>query len=361
MATRKHSGTIRTHRATDGRASYTATVRVAGKASASKTFPTLKEAQTWADATYQLLRNDQRMTAVRQDVGQLTVGDVLLEWLKEPETQAQRSYSGTEQMASWFIQHIGTVKVLDVNVLVLREARDKLAIGRSPYTVNRYLIVMRSAWNWARHSGLIPEERRWPERLSLPQPQGRVRFLSDAELEALKAAARAHSTLMHSAIMLSLATGMRAGELLRLDWSDVDLGRALMKIHLTKTDQPRQIHITSAAVEALKALQGGKVRSIHGAVFTHDGARLKESTLQARWNTVRKAAGLKNFRWHDLRHTCASILAQNHATLHEIAEVLGHKALVTTSRYAHLTEGATLPAHTALDAKLTQKHEPPRG
>jgi hypothetical protein len=45
---------------------------------------TLKEAQTGADATYPLLRNDQRMTAVRQDVGQLTVGDVLLEWLKKP-------------------------------------------------------------------------------------------------------------------------------------------------------------------------------------------------------------------------------------------------------------------------------------
>jgi hypothetical protein len=92
MATRKHSGTIRTHRATDGRASYTATVRVAGKASASKTFPTLKEAQMWADATYQLLRNDQRMTAVRQDVGQLTVGDVLLEWLKKPAAPSKRPH-----------------------------------------------------------------------------------------------------------------------------------------------------------------------------------------------------------------------------------------------------------------------------
>jgi integrase len=176
--------------------------------------------------------------------------------------------SGTEQMASWFIQHIGTVKVLDVNVLVLREARDELAIGRSPYTVNRYLIVMHSAWNWARHSGLIPKERRWPERLS-----------------ALDSRRSVHARR-----------------------------RAAQRVHAT------------GALE-------------HGA----------------------QAAGLKNFCWHDLRHTCASILAQNHATLHEIAEVLGHKALVTTSRYAHLTEGAALPAHTALDAKLTRKHEPPRG
>src|ERR1700740_2024149 len=110
MATRKHTGTYRRHVAADGTVSFTATIRPAGKASASKTFPTLKEAQTWADATVALLRDGNRMQVTRRDVGQLTLGDVLLAWLKEPETLAQRSYDGTQQMASWFIQRAGTVK-----------------------------------------------------------------------------------------------------------------------------------------------------------------------------------------------------------------------------------------------------------
>ena len=355
-ATKSSAGTIREHTSRNGRRTFTCTIRVGKFKSASKTFASKREAREWAKQTKDLLaRQRTGMRAARSDVTQLTVGDLLLEYLKDPETQQQRSFDGTHAMASWWVQEIGTTRVLDVNVLTLRDARDKLRKGRKATTVNRYIIVMRACWNWGRDAGLVPAEKAWPERLSLSEPKGRTRFLSDAEIAALQKASRGHSQLMATAITVSIATGLRRGELLRLKWSDVDLTRQIASITVTKTDKPRQVHLTQAACDALRALQAEKVRAIDGAVFTSpDGARLRDSTLEARWRIVRRAAGLEksDLRWHDLRHTCASVLAQSGATLLEIASVLGHTSYASTKRYSHLVQGAALPAHAALDRKL---------
>jgi integrase len=339
-----------------GTTSFSATVRVAGFKSATKTFPTKAAAAEWAETTEELLRKQkqQGVAALRRDVAKLTLGELLLEWLSEAETQKLRSYDGAHQMASWWIQELGAEKALGVGVLALRAARDKLTHGgRAAGTVNRYLIVLRSAWNWARTAGLLPPERQWPQRLLLREPPGRTRFLSDGEIQSLLKAASAQSAQMHAAITVSIASGLRGGELLALDWSDVDLGRQTVTVRRSKTDRMRQVHLTQAACNALKALQGDeKVRAIAGPVFTAKGARLKKSTLEARWRRVREAAGLADFHWHDMRHTTASILAQQGSTLLQIAEVMGHRSLNMVQRYSHLVQGAPLPAHAALDAKL---------
>ncbi len=350
---------IRKHVSPRTGVTFTTTVRVAGFESISKTFPTKAAAAKWAETTEELLREQKKRGGMRADVATLTLGDLLLEHLRDAETMKLRSYDGAHQMCSYWIQELGAIKALDLNVLVLREARDKLARGRAAGTVNRYLSVLRSAWNWARSCGLVPTDRRWPERLMLSQPSGRIRFLFDDELAALLKAASEHSVQMHSAVVLSVATGMRRGELLRLDWSDVDLARQVLTIRVTKTDRPRAVHLTESACAALKALQGEKVRAISGAVFTmKGGARLRRSTLEGRWRVVRDAAGLKDFRFHDLRHTAASYLAQSGASLLAIAEQLGHRSLAMTQRYSHLVQGAELPQHAAVDAKLQPRKQP---
>ena len=93
----------------------------------------------------------------------------------------------------------------------------------------------------------------------LSEPRGRTRFLSDSELAELLKVAREHSTLMHTAITLSIACGMRRGELLRIDWQDVDLTKQTLRIHVTKNDQPRTVHVSQSACDELRALQGSRV------------------------------------------------------------------------------------------------------
>jgi integrase len=346
---------IRKHVSARAGTTFTTTVRVTGFDSVSKTFPTKAAAIEWAEATEAQLREQKARGSVRRDMGTLTVGDLLLEYLADAETVKLRSFDLVQQVGASWIEEIGTTKALDLSVLALRAARDKLTRGgRAPATVNRYLIVLRSAWNWARSAGLVPTDRHWPERLVLTEPAGRTRFLSDDELTSLLKEAREHSVLMHAAIVVSVAAGMRRGELLRLDWSDIDLAKQTASIKLTKNDHPRTVHLTSNACAALKALRGEKVLAIGGAVFTmKDGStRLRRSTLEGRWRKILKATGIEDFRWHDLRHTCASIHAQQGSTLLQIAEVLGHRSFQMTQRYSHLVQGAALPAHAVLDQKL---------
>jgi integrase len=186
----------------------------------------------------------------------------------------------------------------------------------------------------------------------LTEPRGRTRFLNDDELGRLLKAAREASDLMYAAVVTSIATGLRQGELLRLDWSDVDLTGRTVRIRESKTDEPRTVHLPESACTALSALKRAKVRAIGPVFIVGDGVRLKKSTLEARWISVRTAAGLKDFHWHDLRHSCASILAQNGANLMQIGAQLGHKSPSVTQRYSHLVQGAAIPAHSALDTKL---------
>jgi site-specific recombinase XerD len=70
---------------------------------------------------------------------------------------------------------------------------------------------------------------------------------------------------------------------------------------------------------------------------------------------VRPAAGLKDFRWHDLRHSCASFLAASGASLVEIGSVLGHRSPSVTARYAHLVAGKPVTGHAKLDEKLAER------
>jgi integrase len=157
---------------------------------------------------------------------------------------------------------------------------------------------------------------------------------------------------MHAAIVVSIATGLRQGELLRLTWKDIDLDKKHLRVLQSKNGEARVVHIPASAVEALQSLKRADVVSARDVFLSENGRVLTQNLLEHRWKAIRKTAGLKDFRWHDLRHSCASYLAQNGATLLEIGSVLGHKSASITMRYAHLLAGAPVKGHSELDAKL---------
>jgi integrase len=342
----------------DGR--YTAQVRVKGSDSAGKTFPTEAEADAWAVALVAELRKGKRDN-VRRDITQLTVGDLNRAYLADPDTKAQKSYADTERRIDWWTNKFGAVKITDFGVAILREeARPLLMHKREPATVNRVMSCMRSAWNWGRDAGYVLNERAWPRRMMLREPRGIVRYLSDAELPRLLEAAE-RDPMLRIAILVSLATGMRQGELLRLRWRDIDLANSMLTVQQTKNDEIKVVHLVPEAVAALKSLKDLAVVSLTHPFVIHDRLTnkvkpLEKGTLEARWREIRKAAKLESrFRWHDLRHTAASYLVQNGASLLEIQEVLGHKTAGMSARYAHLRKGAAVTGHGKLGEMLRGK------
>jgi len=337
----------------DGTVRILAQVNVRPFDRVSKYHPDRKAAKAWAESLEaELKKRRENRDAVRPDLGSLTLAKLIEEFLADPETKRLRYYDDLERLLAWFVNRFGSTRALELNVLTLREARESLRRGRMNATANRYLSALRSAWNWARASGLVPNEKLWPQRLMLTEPKGRTRFLTDDELRRLLGAARRHSARMLAAITLAVATGMRQGELLRLDWSDVDFVKKTVRIHITKNDDARTVHLPESAAEAFHELRRSRVVGVTHIFTGRRGARLTKAELDARWRRVKKAAKLEDFRWHDLRHTAASFLAQSGASLVEIGAVLGHRSPSVTARYAHMVQGAPVTGHDKVDAKL---------
>lgn len=359
---------ITRRRNSDRTTSYVALVRIKPFAPISKSFGDRPAAVQWADAMEGGLREQRDRGGLRSDVTQLSVADLIREFERDPVNSTRKSARDTVALLTWWLDHYGTVRALELNVLALRAARERLAAGgarrvkdahgnlvvakRSASTVNRHLSAMRACWNWSRRSGLIPASNLWPTGLQLAEPRGRARFLSDAELARLMRAATVAGPAMHAAIVLSICTGLRQGELLRLVWSDIDLDYGSLRVLEAKNGEARAVHLAAPAVAALRTLRAQPLVGIGRVFVLPDGTELDKSLLTSRWKAIRRNAGLADTRWHDLRHCAASYLLQAGATLSEVGAVLGHKSPSVTARYAHLIVGKPLAAHAGLTAKL---------
>jgi integrase len=121
-------------------------------------------------------------------------------------------------------------------------------------------------------------------------------------------------------------------------------------LHQTKNGEMRNIPLVGHALDALKTL--GKVRRIDTPMVFPGKTPGKPLIIEDDWQKALKAAGIDNFRFHDLRHCTASYLAMNGATLPEIAGVLGHKSLQMVGRYAHLSEAHTAGVVERMNAKI---------
>lgn len=319
---------------------YTVKARVRGYAPRVHTFNTRAEARDWGERQEQELRELKKSQGTSHDFSNYTLNELIREYLKEPKTKALRSYDDVERRLLWFADHHGTTKVLDVNARTLRSWRNELMTENwKPATVNRRMSVLRAAWRFGIAAELVPAHKQWPSKLMLPEAGFRERFLTHEEMRRLLKLAES-DPVMRAMLMVSIGTGLRQGELLRLKWADIDLNKQTLTVHLSKSGRRRSVHIPANAVEALRNLKRMLLVSPTDVFLHADGRPMTASLLEARWRPLRRAAGLAGFRWHDLRHTCASLLAQNHATLLEIGSVLGHSTPAMTMRYAHLVTAA---------------------
>jgi len=232
---------------------------------------------------------------------------------------------------------MGGCDLTDLTADSLLKRRAILEKRLAPATVNLYWFALSSLLTqaWVEWRWITVHPMRQVRRLR--EPRGRVRFLSDEERQRLLAACQqSPHPHLYVIVRLALATGGRHTELLRLTWQDIDLKRGILTFHDTKNHESRAVPLT-ANVVALLAQQRERYAS---CVFPRRNGRAMTSFWDS-WRAVRQQANLRDFRFHDLRHTFASYLAMSGANLLAIAELLGHKRLDMVKRYAHLTEAHT--------------------
>jgi integrase len=199
---------------------------------------------------------------------------------------------------------------------------------KAPYavgTINRALAILRHLLRMARDEWEIIETV--PKIRLEREPQGRLRWLTEEEIQALLAAcAKSFNKELVPAVVLDLNTGLRKSELYGLTWDRVDLSRSVIRLEITKSGKRREMPINEAAYAALMSL-GPKAS---GYVFT------VRCTRAAYENAV-EAAKLDDVNFHTLRHTFASHAMMRGMALKDLQEALGHATLAMTMRYAHLS------------------------
>ncbi len=149
-------------------------------------------------------------------------------------------------------------------------------------------------------------------------------------------------------VLLSLNTGLRRGELLKLEWTDIDLERATLRVRPenAKSGKGRHVGLNKTVLEALHGWRDVKMGE--RLVFPGKGGK-PFGHVNTAWRGVLKGAKIKNFRWHDMRHHFASMLVQKGVDLYVVKELLGHSSIAITERYAHLRKDAVLNAVNLLD------------
>ena len=252
-------------------------------------------------------------------------------------------------------------------VLIEKWRAQRLAVGNQPVTVNRNLqrlqALMSKAVEWK-----VIDLHPFAVKPLKTDRTGRVRYLEENEEEQLRHAlivredalrsdrdsfnrwrAARHKPMLprrnemyvdhlRPIVLLALNTGMRRGELFHLQWTDVELRAGWLTIsgRTSKNKQTRRLPLNREALSVLKnwSMQSA-TNTANPYVFPGAGDH-PLTTITKSWRSVRKEAGLRDFRFHDLRHHFASRLVQSGVDLNTVRELLGHADLKMVLRYAHL-------------------------
>lgn len=323
--------TPRRRRNRDGSISWDATVRRTGHPTACKSFSTKLEADLWIG------RIEARMAGRTHSIARnMTVADLIdeaLPHLKNP----------VGVVFAYWREAIGTMRLIDVQSSphLIATHRDRL-LGeptgghrykklkpRSQSTVRNYLVELARLFAYAVKELHVMEENPCTRVAKPSASKWRVRFLDDDERKALLAACKtSDSPDLYAFVLFCLTTGCRKGEAAALEWRNVDLKRRWAVFPTTKNGTARGVPLTQAVADLLRARSRTDAR-----VFPLD--------ITSAWHTAVERAGIADFRFHDLRHSCGSALTMNGANAVEVATLLGHKTLDMVKRYSHLSGAHT--------------------
>jgi len=308
---------------------YRVQVRKKGINPISKIFTTKKLAVQFAnklesDSEY-LIAYGQKSVVQKMYLSEL-FDDYLLNAYTGKYPKEQRS------KFNFWLKSIGNKSIETITITDITEGLSYLSDTKSNATVNRYKAAISVVFSYACRQYNLTSN---PVRLipSKPEDNHRVRYLSTSERNRLlNACKEAAWPKLYLLVLVAITTGARCGELLSLRWNDIDFERQTAYVKTTKNGQPKVLPLTDGVTKELIKFR----QQDSSLIFNSEINPNKAFCFNKQWKKALALAKVDNFRFHDLRHTTASYLAMSGASLIEIADVLGHKQISVTQRYAHL-------------------------
>lgn len=321
----------------DGKTKFQARIRLKGHPTETATFERLTDAKKWIQQTESAIREGRYFKT--SESKKRTLGQMIDRYIELFKTE-----KGRRAQLIWWKERLGNYAIADITPALIAEGRDDLIKGitkkgtiRNPSTVVRYIAALSHVFTVGiKEFGWI--ETSPVSKITKPrEAAGRVRFLSDEERSRLLEACKvSESPILYMVVVLALSTGMRCSELMNLTWSQIDFMRQQIILEKTKNKTCRTIPLANLALELLKQhAQGGGLKT--NLLFPGKIPN-KPIAIRRPWLAAIKLAGIKNFRFHDLRHSAASYMAMTGSSLVDIGILLGHKRLEVTRRYSHLSQ-----------------------
>ncbi|HBA53254.1 MAG TPA: integrase [Syntrophorhabdus aromaticivorans] len=276
-----------------------------------------------------------------------------------PHCDRKKSRAREEQMyGTWLKPVIGALPFKQISEIHLeRVKRNMLGAKRAPRTINYALAVVRQVFNLARDreifTGKNPVSRK---KMMLQERNERARFLSHEEASALFDEIKKKSTEVYRICLLSYHSGLRAGEIFSLVWSDVNTQTGLLFIKDTKSGYDRHVPMTSAVKQMFSGMVRGQREEL---VFPGSKGKVK-SQISKTFDKAVIAIGLntgitdrrQKVVFHSLRHSFASHLIMTGVPLITVSRMLGHRTTKMTERYSHLSPSTFTDAVLAFEKSL---------
>ncbi|MGO8754502.1 MAG: tyrosine-type recombinase/integrase [Gallionellaceae bacterium] len=257
------------------------------------------------------------------------------------ETKENRTYQHSVEMFRRLDSLLCGLSLNDFTVSKIDEIRQAKGVGRSKSTVNRYLSMIRVVLNKAVEWEWLDKA---PRITMYKEPSGRARFLTREQVHGLLRELPEH---LQDMVIFTLSTGLRYSNVLKLEWSQVNLQQAHMWVDASNSKNGKALSIPLNA-QALMVLEK-QVGKHPQRVFTKAGRPIYRANGNL-WRNALKRAGIEDFRWHDLRHTWASWCVQSGVTVFEVQHLGGWSSSRMVDRYAHLSSEHLARAAARLDS-----------
>ena len=295
----------------------------------------VKNVMTWQEAHEALknavLKEHYEECGIKESKQQIKFKEFADMFIENYSRINKRSWKDDKYRLQKVVNFFGDIYLHELTPLDIEKFKaEKLKEGVAKSTVNRYMAILKTMFNIAITWGYTKDNPVRRVKFFSEKDNLKERILTEEEEDRLFEASSEH---LKPILVVALNSGMRRGEILNLKWENIDFQAKEILVENTKSGRPRTIDINSHLLNELVKLKNEAQDSQNVFLNSKTGKPYKK--LQTSFSGARRRAGIKNLRFHDLRHTFASRLVERGVDLIRVKELLGHSSVKITERYTH--------------------------
>lgn len=328
-------------KSTDGKSfTWRAVVRIKGYPTASKSFERKQEAEDWGQETERRIKQSQFNYS--QHKHQYTYAQLICRVYEDGVLDHHRSFKKTRSQYEYWKNRFGDYALVHISPELIGKERQLLiqtpttnGTKRTPGTINRYMAVLSSTFNYA------VKQLRWLcenpciNLLRLKDNAVRDRVIQKDEIaKIIDACQKSKSPYLYCIVLIALTTGARQGDILNLEWQDISWERKQAYFRQTKNGRPRSVALVDPVIDELKKIYTNR-QANKSLVFASRTA-FGKIDIKKGWQEALRRAQISGLTFHGLRHSFSTMAADQGASNLELANAMGHRTLQMLMIYTHL-------------------------